>query len=405
MAVTQPPAGTSRPQLIAVLALVFALRMFGLFLLLPVFVIYGMALKDATPALIGTAIGIYGLTQALLQIPLGMLSDRYGRRPLILVGLLLFVAGGVVAALSEHILGVILGRAIQGAGAISSVIMALVGDVVSEQRRTRAMAVLGMSIGGAFVLAMVLGPLLASQLGLSGLFWVSSGLGVLALLLVWLTVPKGAPAGAMLTGAGHWRQLGGNSELWRLAAGIFVLHLLMTALFVVLPARLASIPALAVAAHSWVYLGVMLVSFVLMVPLILLSERHAPRRAMLIAIALLALACAALLAPVAGLPWLLAVLVVFFAGFNALEAMLPSLASRTVSAALRGRAMGLYSSCQFLGVFVGAQLAGLLGGASGSSALLLVMLVLLLVWAVLVLAMTSSAPPAKAPLAELAEQP
>lgn len=387
MVTTHSPASPSQPRLIAVLALVFALRMFGLFLLLPVFVIYGMELVNATPVLVGTAIGIYGLTQALLQIPLGMLSDRYGRRPLILFGLLLFIAGGAVAALSDHIIGVILGRAIQGAGAISSVIMALVADVVSEQRRTRAMALLGMSIGAAFVLAMVLGPVLASELGLAGLFWISSGLGVLALLLVWWTVPAGSPGGVMLGGIDQWRALRGNHALWRLAAGIFVLHLVMTALFVLLPARLSAMPSLAVAAHSWVYLAVMLISFLLMVPLILLSERGSPRRAMLIAIALLALACGALLLPVAGLPWLLLLLVVFFAGFNALEAMLPSLASRTVPATLRGRAMGLYSSCQFLGVFAGAQLAGLLGSGG---VLLPLMLLLLLVWAVLVASMSNT---------------
>ena len=159
------------------LATIFALRMFGLFMILPIFAVYGQSLEGATPLLIGTAIGAYGLMQALLQIPFGMLSDRFGRRPLLLIGLLLFVAGGVVAAMSDHIHGVFAGRALQGAGAIASVIMALIGDVVSEKHRTRAMALIGMSVGGSFVLALILGPLLASWLGLSGLFWMTSVMG------------------------------------------------------------------------------------------------------------------------------------------------------------------------------------------------------------------------------------
>ena len=154
------------------LATIFALRMFGLFMILPIFAVYGQALEGASPLLIGTAIGAYGLMQALLQIPFGMLSDRFGRRPLLLIGLLLFIAGGAVAAMSDHIYGVIAGRSLQGAGAIASVIMALIGDVVTEKHRTRAMALIGMSVGGSFVLALILGPLLAGWLGLSGLFWI-----------------------------------------------------------------------------------------------------------------------------------------------------------------------------------------------------------------------------------------
>jgi len=178
------------------LATIFALRMFGLFMILPIFAVYGQSLEGATPLLIGTAIGAYGLMQALLQIPFGMLSDRFGRRPLLLIGLLLFVAGGVVAAMSDHIHGVIAGRALQGAGAIASVIMALIGDVVSEKHRTRAMALIGMSVGGSFVLALILGPLLASWLGLSGLFWMTSLMGVFALLVAMVVpAPPWPPAG------------------------------------------------------------------------------------------------------------------------------------------------------------------------------------------------------------------
>ena len=256
------------------LAAIFALRMFGLFMILPIFAVFGGQLEGATPLLIGTAIGAYGLMQACLQIPFGMLSDRFGRRPMLLIGLALFMAGGVVAALSDTIYGVILGRALQGSGAIASVIMALIGDVVSERNRTKAMALIGMSVGGSFILALILGPLLAHWLGLSGLFWLTVALGAVALLVA-LRVP--APKVMLdeaLPPSQRFRRVLGSADLRRLDLGILVLHLTMTASFVVLPKLLQTRLGLSLDQHSLLYLVVLVAGFLAMIPLIIAAERR-----------------------------------------------------------------------------------------------------------------------------------
>jgi MFS family permease len=376
-------------RLTGTLAAVFALRMFGLFMLLPVFAVYGSGLSGASPLLIGTAIGIYGLMQALLQIPFGALSDRIGRRPVILGGLVLFALGGVVAAQADTIYGVILGRALQGAGAIASVIMAMVSDVVSEQHRTRAMAALGMSIGASFVLALILGPLLADWLGLVGLFWFSAALGLVALLLVSLWVPsaRATTRRAALDRRERFRRIFASPDMMRLNLGILTLHLVLTALFVVVPVRLGEEVGLPLARHGLLYLGVLLGSFVLMVPLIMAAERHGIRRIKLLTIGLVALALAGLLLAGPVLWHFVMVLLVFFVGFNVLEALLPSLAGRLAPAATRGTAMGVYSTFQFLGVFLGAQLAGLALHWFGMAALLVGCLLLLVGWWTLVWSM------------------
>lgn len=345
------------------LASLFSLRMIGLFMIMPVFALYGRELAGATPLLIGLAIGVYGLAQALLQIPLGLLADRMDRKRLILIGLLLFVAGGVVAALSTHIAGVIAGRAIQGAGAISGVVMALLADLTREEQRTKAMAAIGASIGMSFGLAFVLGPWLAGLFGLAGLFWSTVLLGLAGVAVCVLLVPQPLRH-VQHTPASYGQQLReslAHRELLRLNAGIFVLHAVMTACFTALPVMLLQNGGLALGQHGWVYLGVLFGSFVFIVPAIIFAERRqALRRVFLMAIAVLAGGLSLLAGFHGGLWPLVAGLLVFFIGFNLLEAMLPSLVSKLCPPGGKGTAMGIYSSSQFLGAFAGGVLGGLL---------------------------------------------
>jgi len=362
------------------LATIFALRMFGLFMILPIFAVYGQQLEGATPLLIGTAIGAYGLMQALLQIPFGMLSDRFGRRPLLLVGLLLFIAGGAVAAMSDHIAGVIAGRALQGAGAIASVIMALIGDVVGDRHRTRAMALIGMSVGGAFILALIMGPLLATWLGLSGLFWMTSVLGGFALIVAMVVPAPRALQGEALPARERFRRVLGSKTLLQFDVGIFSLHLIMTASFVVVPALLSERLGMSLGSHSLLYLGVLLAGFVAMVPLIIRAERRGAMPVKRLAVILLALS-QLLLAFAGAQVWHFVVaLLVFFAAFNLLEALLPSLVGRAAPAGTRGTAMGVYSTSQFLGVFVGGQLGGALYQWWGAATVFYGCMALALVW-------------------------
>ena len=362
------------------LAAIFALRMFGLFMILPVFAVYGARLEGATPLLIGTAIGAYGLMQAMLQIPFGMLSDRFGRRPLLLVGLLLFVAGGAVAALSDTIHGVILGRALQGAGAIASVIMALIGDVVSERHRTRAMALIGMSVGASFILALILGPVLAHWLGLSGLFWLTVVLGTLAMGVA-VTVPSPqVRASEPLPARQRFARVLGDRNLRRLDLGILVLHLTMTASFVVLPQLLKQRLGLSLDQHSLLYVAVLVTSFLAMVPMIIAAERRGAMPVKRIAVCLLIVA-EVLLALAGHTLWhFVLALFVYFMAFNLLEALLPSLVGRAAPAGTRGTAMGVYSTSQFLGVFIGGQLGGALYQWVGAEAVFLGCAGLAVVW-------------------------
>ncbi|MGB2247286.1 MAG: MFS transporter [Alcanivorax sediminis] len=362
------------------MATIFALRMFGLFMILPIFAVYGQELDGASPLLIGTAIGAYGLMQAILQIPFGMLSDRFGRRPLLLIGLLLFVAGGVVAAMSDHIYGVIAGRALQGAGAIASVIMALIGDVVSEKNRTRAMALIGMSVGGSFILALILGPLLAAWLGLSGLFWATSLLGALALVVAMIVPAPKALQGELLPAGERFRRVLGNKALLRFDVGIFTLHVIMTASFVVVPALLTERLGLSLQSHSLLYLGVLVAGFVAMVPLVIRAERRGAVPVKRLAIVLMAVSQLLLALAGAALWHYVLALLVFFAAFNLLEALLPSLVGRAAPAGTRGTAMGVYSSSQFMGVFVGGQLGGALYQWLGPQAVFFGCMAMAIIW-------------------------
>lgn len=378
---------------ITALATVYGSRMLGLFMILPVFVLLGRDLQGATPALLGVALGAYGLSQALLQIPFGMLSDRFGRKPLIQLGLVLFAAGSLLAGWSDSIHGVIAGRILQGSGAIASVLMALASDLTREENRTKGMATIGLSIGLAFAMSLVLGPMVGEAYGLTGIFLLTAVLAGIGMVLVATIVPTpeirshqpdALPAGDQL------RQVLTSGRLLRLDAGIFVLHMALTAIFLIVPLTLEDL-GLATSQHWWVYLSVMGSGFVAMLPLLIIGEKKRRlKQVMSVAVALLGVAVALMSIgwqQVAGF-WV--VLFIFFMGFNLLEALLPSLISKEAPAAGKGSAMGVYSTSQFMGSFVGGTLGGWLSGFAGASGVIVLVLLAVAAWLVLVLTM---APP------------
>ena len=370
------------------LALLYCFRMLGLFMVLPLLALYATDFADATPTLIGLALGIYGLTQAALQIPFGWLSDRIGRKPVIIFGLLLFALGSVIAAVAESMNGIILGRVLQGSGAIASTVMALVADLTREEQRTKAMALVGISIGLSFAVAIVLGPVVAAIGGLASVFWFTAVLAAVGIGIVILLVPT--PHGASVAHQEESARLGFigrglvDGGLVRLNFGVFVLHFILVACFLVMPGVLEHTFGVAREQHWLVYLPVLLLSFVGMVPLMILAERgKRPRQMFLLGIALIFAAIGVLdvtsthLLFYAGL-WL------FFVGFNYLEATLPSLVSKTAFAGGKGTAMGVYSSCQFMGAFAGGAGGGWLLDHLGSGVLTGVCLALAAVWWLLV---------------------
>lgn len=344
------------------LASIFALRMLGLFMIIPVFAVYGQQLTGSTPFLIGLAIGIYGLAQAVLQIPMGLLADRFNRKYLIIFGLLLFAIGGGVAAMSNSIWGVIAGRAIQGAGAISAVVMALLADLTREEQRTKAMSTIGMSIGLSFAVAFIIGPLIAGYFGLSGLFWATSILAILALALL-----KIVPQPTIILkqhNDSYWQQFKQcliHPELLRLNIGILVLHLVMTASFVLLPHLLIDYAHLPAEAHGWVYLPIVLGGFIAAVPAIIIAEKKQKIKSVFVfGIGLLMLSLIVLAQGYSHYVSLLVGISLFFIAFNLLEALLPSLLSKIAPTGSKATAMGIYSSSQFFGAFLGGVLGGIL---------------------------------------------
>ena len=344
------------------LALVFAFRMLGMFMVLPVLATYGMDLAGATPALIGLAIGAYGLTQAIFQIPFGMISDRIGRRPVIYLGLIVFALGSVLAANSDSIWGVIAGRVLQGAGAISAAVMALLSDLTREQHRTKAMAMIGMTIGLSFAVAMVVGPLLTRAFGLSGLFLATGAMALCGIVIVMFMVPRS-------TGTLQHRESGvakqallptlRHPDLLRLDLGIFVLHAMLMSSFIALPLALVEKAGLPKEQHWWVYLTALLISFFAMIPFIIYGEKKRKmKRVLLGAVVTLMLTELFFWKFGDSLRALVIGTVVFFTAFNLLEASLPSLISKVSPAGGKGTAMGVYSTSQFLG----SALGGILGG-------------------------------------------
>lgn len=366
------------------LAGIYAVRMLGLFMILPVFALHADHYHGATPALMGLAIGAYGLTQAALQIPFGMLSDRIGRKPVIYSGLLIFAAGSVVAALADTITGVICGRALQGAGAIAAAVLALSADLTREEHRTKAMAIIGTSIGLTFALAMVIGPMVALVAGVSGVFWLTAGLAIGGMaILAWL-VPNPAASRFHRDTSPVLAQFGRilrDVQLLRLDLGIAVLHFNMTAAFTVLPLVLGARLGIPAADHGTIYLGVLAGALVLLVPLLMASDRHGrTRQVFLGTIAGLTLAQLGLWAAPDTLAAAVLLMVIYFTALMLLEAMLPALVSRRAPPQLKGTAMGAYSTCQFLGAFLGGVVGGWLHGRFGPHAVFAACAALNVVW-------------------------
>jgi MFS family permease len=389
-------AGMSRNEVrsAASMAGIYALRMLGLFMILPVFALYAEELEGATPALAGLAIGIYGMTQALLQIPFGLVSDRIGRKPVIVFGLLVFAAGSVMAATADNIMLVVAGRALQGAGAIAAAVMALTADLIREEHRVKAMAIIGMSIGASFALAMVLGPVLNVWIGVPGIFWLTAVLAMGGIAVVVLVVPTPTVSRVHRDAETVPAQLTSvlrDSQLLRLDLGIFALHLILTATFVVLPLALRDLADLPAEHHWQLYLPVLLLSLPMAVPFILQAEKHRRMKQMFVgAIAVIGLVQGALSLFHASV-WSIALLLfVFYSAFNLLEALLPSLIAKVAPADRKGTAMGIYSSSQFFGAFVGGAVGGWLHGLYGLGAVFLFCSATALLW--LVFAVTMKAP-------------
>lgn len=365
-------------RLAGTLAGVIALRMLGLFLILPVFMLLARDLPGFTPMLGGLALGAYGLTQAFLQQPFGWLSDRIGRRPVLLAGLALFAVGGVVAATADSIVSLIAGRALQGCGAIAGVAMAFAADGTRPEKRPIILAIIGMGIGAAFLLSLVISVPLANLVGLSGLFWITVVLAVVGMVLVF-SAPPVAPAQAPIGQAPPERV----APIRFLALSVFVLHAVMTSLFVALPGRLVSEYGLVLARHWHVYVPAMAASALVSLPVLAWAGRRGVERTTLpwsfglMGVALL------LVANGARFGWVVGWLAVYFIGFNVLESAMPALVARLAGTRGRGRRLGLYSTFQFLGAFTGGTAGGAVLGRWGGHATLMAAGVLCVAWSLL----------------------
>jgi MFS family permease len=370
------------------LAGIFAVRMLGLALILPVFAIYAEQLAGRTPFLIGLALGIYGLTQALLQIPFGVASDRFGRKPVIVTGLLIFMLGSAVAALATTIEGVIVGRALQGAGAVAAAVIALLADLTRDEQRTKAMAIVGMSIGTSFILALFVGPMLYDVVSVPGIFWLTAILALVGIVILIFFIPTPARTVSHAPPLSQLKDAFKDRRMARLNFGVFVLHAVMTAIFVVVPLMLLYQAGITGAKHWQVYLPVLLASLVIMVPLLVIAERRQKlNRVFPFAILLLALSQGVIYWGQNSVWGIAAGLWLFFGAFNALEALMPSLVSRLVPPDSKGAAVGIFSSSQFLGAFVGGAAGGAVHGAFGGSAVFLFSAILLLLWFAVALGM------------------
>jgi MFS family permease len=379
------------------LASIYGLRMLGMFLILPIFAIYAEGLPGSPSAFqVGLALGAYGLTQALFQLPFGMLSDRYGRKNIIYIGLLLFALGSFVSGSSDDINIIILGRAIQGAGAISAAITALVADLTRDEHRTKAMAMIGATIGITFALSLMGAPVLNRLIGVPGIFMLTGFLSLSAILVVRFVVPTPLNINTTKTlkePAPSFKSILENKELSRLNFGIFALHAAQMAMFIVVPIALATSGGMDVNQHWKVYLPVLLSSFVFMIPIIIVSEKFNRAKLVFISSIFLMLIAQLMFGILINVFWgLVASLFVYFVAFNVLEASLPSLISKIAPPSAKGTAIGVYNTCQSLGVFFGGLLGGFLADFGGSFSVFSFCAILMTLW--VGFAFSMKAPPA-----------
>ncbi len=375
------------------LATIMSFRMLGLFMILPVFALYIKQIPNATPSLIGIALGVYGLTQAALQIPFGSLSDHIGRKKVIATGLILFAIGSVVAALAHNISGIILGRALQGAGAIGSTTLAMVSDVTRDEERSKAMAIIGMAIAMSFTLAIVLGPALNAWIKLSGLFWVTAALAVVGLSILSVIPKPPKPIIHALQGPkSRFRDVIKNTQLLRLDFGIMALHCTLTASFLAIPIMLHRMAELSEHQQVWLYLVIMILAFTLALPLIIISEKKRVLKPFFMAAIVILGVCELLLIiPNQSTVSIGVILIFYFVAFTLLEASLPSLVSKIAPIRNKGAAMGIFSSSQFFGIFVGGAVGGWIFSCFQFLGLFIFCCILTLIW--LIFAATMRQPP------------
>ena len=384
------PASMSRNEIRAStsLASIFALRMLGLFLILPIFALHAKTLPDGgNMTLVGMAMGIYGLSQACAQIPFGIASDKFGRKRIIVIGLILFIIGALIAAASTTVMGILVGRLVQGAGAISAALTALIADSTREEHRTKAMAMVGGSIGITFALSLVLAPMLYEAIGMNGIFLLTAILAALAIVVViWVTPPE--PIEHLNADKVSLSVVLKNPELMRLNFGVFVLHLSQVAMFVVVPSALVQYARIDLPDHWKVYLPVVVGSFIAMLPAIFIGEKQGKmKQVFLFAIALLLLVQLGFWQYLDHPVVLISLLFAFFLAFNILEASQPSLVSRLAPPAAKGAALGVYNTLQALGLACGGLLGGWLNQHEGASTVFIVSAVLTLFWLIIAIKM------------------
>jgi len=360
-------------------SLIMGVRMLGLFMLFPVMSVYASEYDNSTPLMIGLAIGIYGLTQAFFQIPFGYLSDRYGRKPLLILGLCIFFIGSILSANSTDVIFVVVGRALQGGGAISAVLMAFLADSVSEQSRAKANAFVGFQIGLVFMLSLIIGPIITSSVGLSGLFWIIGLLSVVAILIVF-TLPYSKPKKYYCLSITAFSEVL-NSKLLSLDFSVFSLHMILSSGFIVMPLLIVENNIVTMVDNWQLYIPAMLFSFIGMLPLIILSEKYKKTKPILLScIVILILSQGMFFTLNLNFKVFLVILTIFFIAFNSIEAILPSLLSRTASTSKRGLAMGIFSTSQFLGTFFGGAIGGLIYNIYDLNSVFLLSIFVSIIW-------------------------
>ena len=365
-------------------SLIMSVRMLGLFMLFPVMSVYAGDYDSSTPFLIGMAIGVYGLTQALLQIPFGYLSDRFGRKPILIIGLLIFLLGSIVAANASNIIFVVIGRALQGGGAISAVLMAFLADSISEDNRAKANAFVGFQIGVAFMLSLIIGPIITSRIGLSGLFWVIGLFSIIAMLIV-LSLKHSKPINYYRLSFGAFRE-SLSRELIALDFSVFSLHLILASGFIVMPILIMENQIVSMIDNWQLYLPAVLLSFIGMIPLIIISEKFKKTKYILL-LSIFLLIISQIIFYISNLNFsvFLITLTIFFVAFNTVEAILPSLLSKTASTSKRGLAMGIFSTSQFLGTFIGGAIGGLIYDIYDLNSVFLFSIFVAIIWWFMVL--------------------